>query len=220
MLLGILFEFASIIVATTNLGAIYKTRNRNTKEREMKQFTFLAAVMVVALVGTGCQPECLTHTAGFWGTHPEITQMFLPVESCGITLHNTGAGADYSAIEDLCFSDFDADQCGISPQQLRLIRQCTAAAINIAVTLSTGCPCANCEYVHPGLTALMEECCVELCTSDATGQEITESTCIERLTAFNESEDTLEPFGPFIDPGPGAPETCEEANGNGFVNLR
>ena len=214
------FEFASIAVATANLGAISKTRNRDTKEGDMKRFAFLTAVMAVALLGTGCEQLCLTYTPGFWGTHPEITDMFLPIESCGITLDNIGAGADYSAIEDLCSSDLDADQCGLSPQRLQLIRQCTAAALNITATLSSENPIANCECAHKELASLMEECCVELCTSDATGQEISESTCIERLTDFNESEDTLEPFGPFIDPGPGAPETCEEAIGNGFVNPR
>jgi hypothetical protein len=73
-------------------------------------------------------------------------------------------------------------------------------------------------------------CCVDLCTSGASGSTISMSSCIEYIDWFNNSEDTLfcedmEPSAPFpFCPSLGAngfnatPAACKEANGNGFVN--
>ncbi len=177
-----------------------------------------------------CAPRgegCYTRTPGFWGTHPQVTELFLPVSSCGLTIDNVGAATEGSAIEDVCWGSRDFQANATSPQQLQLIRQCSAAALNFEVTLDAG---GDCESDFPGITQVYGECCSSLCTSGALGSTISMSGCIEALDAFNNSEDTLScdaganplPY-PFC-PGLGAngfhgdSAACSEANGNGFVN--
>jgi hypothetical protein len=173
-----------------------------------------------------CTPAgegCLSRTPGFWGTHPRVTEIFLPVDSCGITTDNVLAATAGSAIEDNCFGGADFKNNNTSPQQLQLIRQCSAAALNLAATRAGG---GNCEADYPGITLAFEDCCSTLCNSGASGSTISNSACIETLDAFNNSNDTMScPDSPFpFCPGLGAngfsaePETCGEANGNGFVN--
>ncbi len=180
-------------------------------------------IMKVTLNGSGAidnivferQEGCLTRTPGFWGNRPEITEQFLPIESAGLTVDNVDFATPGSAIEDMCFSGNDFKDNDTSPQQLQLIRQCTAAALNIAATLVGE---GNCMASIPNLSSLMSRCCHDLANSGATGSEISNSGCIEDLDDFNNLRDTMSPFGPFERPGPADPETCKEANGNGFVN--
>lgn len=47
------------------------------------------------------EDQCLTRTLGFWGTHPHITQLFLPVTACG-ELTTIAAGSCNSVTEALC----------------------------------------------------------------------------------------------------------------------
>jgi hypothetical protein len=180
-----------------------------------------------------CEEEegCLTRTPGFWCTHDRVTELFLPVASCGIVLDNIEAASPGSAIEDLDFSGRDFKAGDTSPQQLQLIRQCTAAALNFAASVAEGGSCSG-IVLSDGRTIdeVFAACCEELCTSGASGPTISESNCIERLDEFNNLEpDTLtcetDPPAPFpFCPSLGAngfnatPETCQEANGNGFVN--
>ena len=159
--------------------------------------------------------NCLTRTPGFWGTHPAIAALFLPVDSCGITIDQTAPETPNSSTEDMCKSGRDFKANDTSPQQLSLIRHCTAAALNIAATIEGG---GDCRTDVPDLDGLMEECCDEVCNGGIDGNTISESTCIERLDAFNNLPDTLEPFGPFIMPGPAEPGYCRASNGNGWVN--
>jgi hypothetical protein len=159
--------------------------------------------------------DCLTRTPGFWGTHPDITALFLPVESCGIIVDEVAPRTPNSATEDMCKSGRDFKYNDTSPQQLSLIRHCTAAALNIAATREGG---GDCRTDVPNLDDLMAECCEDLCTSGAGGTEISSSTCIERVDAFNNLPDTLEVFGPFIRPGRAEPRYCRQSNGNGWVN--
>ncbi|HKY32628.1 MAG TPA: hypothetical protein VJV23_08845 [Candidatus Polarisedimenticolia bacterium] len=162
---------------------------------------------------------CLTRTPGFWGTHPHVAEGFLPVEVCGISLTHAEAGAAGSTTEDLCFGGRDFKAASTSPQQLQLIRQCTAAALNIAASASAG---GSCESSFAGINNLVAECCtgpVAACSSGAAASALGASGCIERLDAFNHSPDTLAAFGPFGQPGPAQPAECREANGNGFVNA-
>jgi hypothetical protein len=168
---------------------------------------------------------CISRTPGFWCTHDRVTELFLPVESCGLTVDNVDVATPTSSTEDLARgNDFNAAYT--SPQQLQLIRQCTAAQLNIAATRAVG---GNCEADFPGIDALLAECCDDLCTSGASGPTISQSTCIERLDDFNNSEDSLtcdsDPAAPFpFCPSLGAngfnatPEACEDSNGNGYVN--
>ena len=160
-----------------------------------------------------------------------MTELFLPVDSCGITLDNIEAAFPGSAIEDLDFSGRDFKANDTSPQQLQLIRQCTAAALNFAASAQAGGSCSG-IVLSDGRTIdeVFAACCEDLCTSGASGPTISESNCIERLDEFNNLEpDTLtcetDPQAPFpFCPSLGAngfnatPETCQEANGNGFVN--
>jgi hypothetical protein len=84
---------------------------------------------------------CFSRTPGYWGTHPQVTQTLLPLTVCGITLTTTTADVANSATEDLCGTggpEFKPN--GTSPQQLQLIRQCTAAAL---VALERACDIAG-----------------------------------------------------------------------------
>lgn len=171
---------------------------------------------------------CYTSTPGFWCNRPGATDFVLGdgLEVCGLTLDNVAAATAGSAIEDLVFG---RDQRLSSPQQLQLVRQCTAAALNIEASLVAE---GSCEDAYPGITARYVECCDELCTSGASGQDISRSGCIEDLDYFNNEDfdgnelelpDTFPTSKGMEMPGyfpPGAADsaTCEEANGNGFIN--
>lgn len=161
---------------------------------------------------------CVTRSPGFWGNHPQVAELFLPVDSCGLTLDHTLADLDGSTSEDLCFNGRDFKSNDTSPQQLQLIRQCTAAALNIAASADLGGSCAS-DY--PGLTTMFDSCCADICTSQLSGSEIGSTGCIEWLDAFNNSEDSLEIEGTvFESPGPAMPWECKDSSGNGFVNDR
>ena len=70
------------------------------------------------------------------------------------------------------------------------------------------------------IDALIARCEAEtLCTDSGAkgGSRITASGCIGLLDAFNNSEDTLDVFGPFVSPGPAAPAECQKATGNGVI---
>lgn len=159
---------------------------------------------------------CLTRTPGFWGTHPHITALFLPLENCGLTVNTTTAHTLVSATEEMCSVGKDSKTVGTSPQQIQLIRQCMAAKLNIAATDEGG---GDCESESAGITATIEECCEELCPDDPKPSDINASLCIEELDAFNNLLDTLDSFGPFIMPGPADSSQCRASKNNGFVNT-
>jgi hypothetical protein len=165
---------------------------------------------------------CFTRTPGYWGTHPTQTQTVLNqgvpgLSVCGINLTNTTAGAAGSAIEDMCGTggpDFKPNNT--SPQQLQLIRQCTAAALNLEASLVGT---LNCEAAFPGITADFNNCCGDggVCDSGKTGKQISDSGCIGILDAFNNQFDASD-FPAFLVNSSAQPEQCQIANGNGFVN--
>lgn len=165
---------------------------------------------------------CLTRTPGYWATHPEVTAAFLPVESCGLELGETTAGLDGSITEDLCSVGTDHKVYG-SPQEAQLVRQCAAAALNIAASEELG---GSCE----AFTERFAECCsADLCGEDATASEITASGCIEDLDEFNNSADTLLEDSEEINlcqalelgpPCSADPAQCQAARGNGVINDR
>jgi hypothetical protein len=156
---------------------------------------------------------CLTRTPGFWGNHPAITAEFLPVRICGVTLNTTDADSTTSATEAICSVGRDHEILG--PQLTQLVRQCTAAALNIAASREGG---GNCSTDFPNLTEQFASCCGDesICTGDEV-EDFTITGCIETLDAFNNSPDTLEPFGPFISPGPADSSICRDARNNGVV---
>jgi len=161
---------------------------------------------------------CLTRTPGFWGTHPAITAMFLPLRSCGLDVNTTAAKTLVSATEDMCSVGTDAKTVGTSPQQIQLIRQCMAANLNIAATTAGG---GSCESQYAGINEIIDECCNavdSVCNSGASPAQISMSGCISKLDAFNNLPDTLDPFGPFFRPGPADPTACKASKNNGWVN--
>jgi hypothetical protein len=156
---------------------------------------------------------CLTRTPGFWGTHPAITQSFLPLEVCGVTINNTTAGNGTSAIEAMCSVGTDGKILG--PQNTQLVRQCMAATLNVAASTRGG---GNCEGDNPSLTPLLAACCGadSVCDGHAVpGFDV--GFCIAQLDAFNNSLDTLPPFGQFRRPGPADSSVCRASKGNGVV---
>jgi hypothetical protein len=170
-------------------------------------------------VGEGC----LTHTPGFWGNHPLITDRFLPLPVCGVELDTVLAGSgtattppgSTSATEAICSVGNDHKILG--PQLTQLVRQCTAALLNVAASASGG---GNCPGDFPDLESLLTGCCgpMSVCTGDPVPM-LTIQSCIDQLDAFNNSPDTLPPFGPFVSPGPADPSQCQEARNNGIVVI-
>jgi len=161
---------------------------------------------------------CLTRTPGFWGTHPHVTVQYLDIEVCGKTIDTTEAGNNHSSAEAMCMSGTDAKKAGSNMHYLQLVRQLTAAKLNVAASLEDGGTCDTVGGVN--IDDLIERCeAAALCGDSGPkgGSLITASGCIGLLDAFNNSEDTLDVFGPFVSPGPAAPGECQEANGNGVI---
>ncbi len=165
-----------------------------------------------------CHPPgegCLTRTPGYWGTHPNVTAELLPIESCGESLTTTTAHTAGSVTEDLCSVGKDHKLYG-SPQEAQLVRQCAAAALNVAASESLG---GSCETLLT--SARFAECCT---ACGGSGSDIAASGCIEDLDAFNNSRDTLLEGGEEISlchelglSCAAQPQQCQAANGNGFV---
>jgi hypothetical protein len=145
--------------------------------------------------------------------------------SCGLTLNNTGVSTPNSAIEDICESANDAktgkgNSFFTSTQQLQLIRQCAAAALNLEASAAATNPALNCETASPGITADFNRCCVgptSVCDSGQSGNQIDASGCIGTLDVFNNKfdESTLLSFLPQESANS---TNCGLATGNGFVN--
>jgi hypothetical protein len=161
----------------------------------------------------GAGKGCLTRTPGFWGNHPHITDDFLPLTVCGVALNTVDAGSGTSATEAICSVGRDGQILG--PQLTQLVRQCTAALLNVAASASDG---GNCLADSPPLTSLLNGCCgaASVCTGDPVAG-LTIQSCIDQLDAFNNSPDTLPPFGPFVSPGPADSSLCRDSRNNGVV---
>lgn len=166
------------------------------------------------ILGPSCTPcspppsdECLTRTAGFWGTHPAVTGLFLPVTVCGELLDTTAAGSCASATEALCVAP-GKESKGLE-SYAQMVRQLAAAKLNLQATAANGGDCG-------GAIAVRIDACEALC--GASNSAIALSGCIDDLAAFNESQDSF-PItpAPFDRPGPAAPGACQQANGNGLV---
>ena len=161
----------------------------------------------------GCNqgPGCFTRTPGFWGTHPDITDEFLPVTVCGKTLNSTDAGVCSSVTEALCVAPGNEanKNCDRNPGYAQLVRQLAAAKLNLAVTKANRGTCGA------DIEKRIQEC-ERLC--DGTKAAISASGCITDLDTFNNSKDTVGVTPPpFNQPGPGDPSQCQAATGNGLV---
>jgi hypothetical protein len=99
----------------------------------------------------------------------------------------------------------------------QLVRQCTAAALNIAATTEGG---GNCSSEFPNLEAQMAACCsAQSACTGAAPEGFTVDSCIEVLDAFNNSIDTLDPFGPFVGSQQADSSVCRASRNNGFVVM-
>jgi len=160
-----------------------------------------------------------------------VTIQYLPLAVCGLTDTNVLAAKPVSAIEDLCISNNDAKPNNTSMQQLQLIRQCTAAALNFAATIAGGGSCDSVPSKNLTIKDVYAVCCESLCTSGASGPLISASQCIDLIDAFNQdSTSTLDcstmtglTYNIFC-PSLGAngynanSNICSASNGNGYVN--
>ncbi len=167
------------------------------------------------ILGPSCEPcggpgevdECLTRSPGFWGNHPHITTLFTPITVCGVALTNVDAGNCSSATEALCVSP--GTEAYLNPAYASLVRQLSAAKLNLAASAANGGSCA------PEVDTLIANC-ESLCNADQA--TISGSGCIEALGAFNGSLDTFSITpAPFDRPGPASSVQCSTANGNGVV---
>ncbi len=167
---------------------------------------------------------CFTRTPGYWGTHPSQTLTVINeggtgLNVCGIPLTNVLAATQGSAIENMCGTggpDFKPNNT--SPQQLQLIRQCTAAALNLKTSLQSD---LNCESEFQNITSTWNLCCGDggVCDSGASATTISASGCIEFLDAFNNSDAaTGDDFPNWLVNTKADSSVCQAANGNGFVN--
>ncbi len=165
--------------------------------------------------GPSCEPcdgeppgdECLTRTPGFWGTHPHITELFVPVTVCGNPITQTPAGTCDSSSEAMCVSPGRESKRNRAYAQL--VRQLTAVKLNLAATAANGGFCGG------NIQNKIDQC-EGLCGENQ--KTISESGCIDELAGFNETQDTftITP-APFDSPGPADPTQCRAANGNGIV---
>jgi hypothetical protein len=189
--------------------------------------------------------NCLTRTPGFWGTHAGdrdpsktggetrgVTQIVLqdavnagmPVMSCNLTFDmpatNIMPAVAKSVVEDMCWGGKDFKGAGTSPQQLQLIRQCTAANLNVAASRDGGGSCSGFQLSNgQSIDQVLAQCCGDFCTDQHTGQEISSSGCIDLLDEFNNSGETIT-LPNFVRPGPANATNCQTANGNGLVSNR
>ena len=182
---------------------------------------------------------CFTRTPGFWGTHPAVTDLFLPLVSCGIDIDNVVDATNGSAIEDMCsvgrdskrFSNDDDNNQSTSNQQVQLERQCMAAQLNLAATAFFG---GSCDTEFPGMAVSIASCCglavddVSTCNGGNTPADISASECIEKLDMFNNLSDPEDPVDtislcPNTDLGTVAPcnaepGECRDSKNNRFLN--
>jgi hypothetical protein len=167
------------------------------------------------ILGPSCEPcdgepggdECLTRTPGFWGTHPHIADLFVPVTVCGNPIVQTDSGTCDSSSEAMCVSPGRESKRNRAYAQL--VRQLTAAKLNLAATAVNGGFCGG--NIQTKISR-----CEELCGEDQ--KTISESGCIDELAGFNETQDTFSVTpSPFDSPGPANPTQCRAANGNGIV---
>jgi hypothetical protein len=162
------------------------------------------------------------------------------VVSCGIELTKATADPEGSTVEDLC-SQNEANRIGTSPQQLQLVRQCAAAALNLAASEQAELSCESAgvgdadEIAFDDIEERFAQCCgfgipgdldfeAGVCNSDSTPSDINASGCIGYLDAFNNAafnegdfEDTIADLAGG-DWNSTEPEQCTMAGKNELVN--
>jgi hypothetical protein len=161
---------------------------------------------------------CLTRTPGFWGNKYFVINDYglLPLSLCGgaVALDTTNAFSGSSTTEAMCSTGRDFKKYDGGSQQGQLVRQCTAALLNVAVTEEEG---GNCTGDYPSLAGTLAACCTGEDALVCGGMPMGYDTgyCIDMLDAFNNSYDTLfvEGFGA----GPADSSVCRESRNNGVA---
>jgi len=166
-----------------------------------------------------CGQGCFTRPLSFWAMHPAATRAVLGagLPSCGLVVNTTAAATPVSSTEDICSVGTDFKANDTSPQQVQLIRQCMAAALNLAATAHAPAP-GDCNAVSPGISSQFDTCCTgatSVCDSGASPAAIDASGCIGILDRFNGLETT---FDVGIHPGRADPSACQASRNNGFLN--
>jgi hypothetical protein len=155
--------------------------------------------------------ECLTHTLGFWGTHPWITNNYGSVTVCGHTVGCDGAAdgesnpsCEYGHCNDIMEAlGSNSSELKNAGAYIALIRQLAAAKLNLAATgaLVEGASCSGWTYGGKTIQGWIEACeATNLCNGSQS--KISNSGCIEALNAFNNSGDSgfPQPPAPFDRP--------------------
>lgn len=189
---------------TTGLG-------RGTSIVVDKEATACTATCIGGPSCDSCDPEdpgpnfCLTRTLGFWGTHPWITNDFAnkvsPMTVCGNTLLCGGpddglsnpscsAGSCSSIMEGL--GSNPGTELPINPPYVTLVKQITAAKLNIKASQALAEPgsniCTDWSYGGKDIYQWLTMCEGSACSG--TKSQISTSGCIEALDAFNNHEDS------------------------------
>jgi hypothetical protein len=176
---------------------------------------------------------CFTRTPGFWQNHRVATEAVLPVRSCGVDLTKATADPEGSTVEDMCVNANEAKfgtSPPTSPQQVQLIRQCAAAALNLAVSAEAELSCSTAtiggSISFGDIEERFAECCGDtgVCNDNSSPSDINDSGCIGYLDAFNnanfndgDSEPTIADIAG-SDWNSTEPEQCRIAGGNRDLN--
>jgi hypothetical protein len=140
------------------------------------------------------------------GSDPRSLDL-LPLDVCGTTLDTTDSGSDTSTTEAICSVGTDGKILG--SQLTQLVRQCTAALLNLAASTGLG---GDCEGAFPNVDFV--GCCGpdSACTGGGT---LSVGECLGQIGGFNESESDTLSF-PFTT-GPANSRECRASKGNGVV---
>ena len=144
---------------------------------------------------------CNTRTIGFWGNRSKFVDAVGPVQVCG---------QDFDGFEEI-------DDMLCARGEDILLAQCAAAVLNVESSLIGEGTCAP-TTVSNALPLLATCCGVGENGDTCNGESV--DNCIEEVTAFNESEDTIDCFelAPGVDfcsPGRNGPKKCTGAGGTG-----
>lgn len=147
-----------------------------------------------------CPNTGFTRTLGFYKNHPDITQALIAqaggtLNVCGRTITDIAINDSHSALEALCVTP-------AGDQRLQLVRQLTAAALNVA---------AGSTAVFSNLASCNATCA----DANATGTAL--STCESDADGFNNSGDNV--TAPFDPPGAADSSLCDVAGDTACTYL-
>jgi len=129
-----------------------------------------------------------------------------------------------SATEDLCVNAQDSKANNTTPQQTTLIRECTSAALNLALTgsgsIAAGEIICSAAGNFPNINTVFDSCCMgptSTCDRGLSATALDASNCATVLDNFNNQFDNT-PFPTGFVNESANPTSCQIANGNLFMN--